>query len=304
MADRTASARVARLLALVPYILTHQGVTFAEASREFGISEAQLKDDLNLIFVSGLPGYTPLELIDVVMDTDSIYIRNADVISKPMRLGVDEALSLLLGLKLIEPLAPEEVSALKEKIGQATTVPIEEVAARFQVIEQPVAPLVNEALVRNRRLLIDYYVPARDEVTTREIDPLGVALVEGQTYVRAYCRLSESLRLFRLDRIYSAKIVDRPAMPPADEQFDEIRIEAEERVVMEIQPSVRWLIDHLHAELVQENPLTISAALANPEFFARLAVSLPDQILVISPPQVVEAIREKARRGLAHYLNS
>lgn len=304
MADNTATSRLARLLALVPYVLTHQGVSFAEASEEFGISEEQLKDDLDLIFVSGLPGYSHLELIDVVMDHDMIHIRNADVIAKPMRLAADEALALILGLQLLEPIAGEEVPALREKIVASSISPIEQVADRIAVIEEvsPVGSIIQDAFSKARRLLLEYYVAARDEVTQREVDPIRVEVAEGHTYLIAYCRLSEGVRHFRIDRIFSAKIVDRPSAPPAEAgnaaplfssgaDLDEVQIS--------ITPSTRWLIDHLNARTIDEN--TISAPLAEPEFFVRLALSMPGQMQVLSPDSIVSEIQLRAKAALSQY---
>lgn len=303
MADSSATSRLSRLLSLVPYVLTHQGVSFEEASREFGISEDQLKDDLNLIFVSGLPGYTPLELIDVVMDHDSIHIRNADVIAKPMRLAPDEALALLLGLQLLEPLAGEEVTALREKISASAVTSIDEVADRIVVVEEvnPVGAIVHEALSKQRRLLLEYYVAARDEMTQREVDPFRVDVVEGHTYLIAYCRLSEGIRHFRLDRVLAAKIVDRPIskMEAISEQTPLFSTSTEDHVTIEISPSARWLIDHLNAHVVGEN--TIVAPLGEPEFFVGLALAMAGQIRITAPMNIVERIQERSKTALAVY---
>lgn len=307
MAERTATARLSRLLALVPYVLTHQGISFAEAAKEFAISESQLKDDLNLIFVSGLPGYTPLELIDVVMDHDTIHIRNAEVISKPMRLAPDEALALLVGLQLIEEMASEEIATLKAKLSEAALLPLIEVAERFAVIDQPAGPLIQDALSRQRRLLIDYYVPSRDEITVREIDPLGVEVIEGHTYLRAFCRSADALRHFRLDRIIAAKIVDRPISPPPAVIHSELGFgvpPGQPEVQIRIASSARWLIDHLNGRVMSEEPLVISADLGNRDFFIRLALSMADQIQVMAPQDLCLAIGEAAKRGLERYESS
>lgn len=304
MADQSATARLARLLALVPYVLTHQGVSFHEAAREFGITEDQLKDDLNLIFVSGLPGYSHLELIDVVMDHDMIQIRNADVIAKPMRLAPDEALALLLGLQLLEPIAGDEVASLREKISQSTTTPLGEVADRIAVIDEvnPVGAIVQDALSKQRRLLLDYYVPSRDEVTEREVDPLRVDVVDGHTYLIAYCRLSEAVRHFRLDRILSAKIVDRPIAPPVALDGN-VRIftssQSAGEVIIKINASQRWLVDHLNACIVDEN--TIAAPMGEPEFFVRLALAMAGQIQITAPEEIVELIGQRAKSALNQY---
>ena len=55
-----------RLLALVPYLLKHPGVQTSEAAALFGVSEEQLRRDLNLLWVCGLPGHGPGDLIDQI----------------------------------------------------------------------------------------------------------------------------------------------------------------------------------------------------------------------------------------------
>ena len=79
---------------MVPYLVTRQGIPLAEAAREFGITEEELVKDLELLFVCGTPGHMPDDLIDAEWDDGHVYLRNADTIARPLRLGIDEALSL------------------------------------------------------------------------------------------------------------------------------------------------------------------------------------------------------------------
>ena len=52
--------------------------------------------------------------------------------------------------------------------------------------------------------------PARDESTERVVDPLRVVTADGNTYLDAYCHLAEDQRLFRLDRVSHAEVLDTP----------------------------------------------------------------------------------------------
>jgi proteasome accessory factor C len=52
----SATQRLSRLLAMVPWLLRRQGVPLAEAARHFGITQEQLVKDLELLFVCGTPG--------------------------------------------------------------------------------------------------------------------------------------------------------------------------------------------------------------------------------------------------------
>ncbi len=57
--------RMTRLLALIPYLTAREdGVSLLEAARDFGVPERQLRSDLELLWMCGLPGYCPGDLID------------------------------------------------------------------------------------------------------------------------------------------------------------------------------------------------------------------------------------------------
>src|SRR5665647_333696 len=90
--------RTARLLNLVPYLVAHQGVSVEKLAEEFDVSESQLLEDLNTLWMCGLPGYTPLELIDLSFDSGYVTIWNAETLQQPRSLSRDEALTLVLGL--------------------------------------------------------------------------------------------------------------------------------------------------------------------------------------------------------------
>ena len=47
--------RLPRLLALVPYLLSRPGIRISEAAADFGVSEQQLRRDLELLWMCGLP---------------------------------------------------------------------------------------------------------------------------------------------------------------------------------------------------------------------------------------------------------
>jgi proteasome accessory factor C len=61
----TATDRVLRMLAMVPYISRRPGVSIGEVANEFGVTTDQVTADLDLLMVCGLPGYYPDDLIDV-----------------------------------------------------------------------------------------------------------------------------------------------------------------------------------------------------------------------------------------------
>src|SRR5947209_16031032 len=93
--------RLGRLLNLVPYLQARPGIRVAEAARDLGITERQLREDLELLWVCGLPGYGPGDLIDMAIDGDQVTITYDAGIDRPLRLTPDEALALVVALRAL-----------------------------------------------------------------------------------------------------------------------------------------------------------------------------------------------------------
>ena len=74
------------MLVVVPYLIQHPGTTLNEASNVFAIPVAQLRRDLEQLFLAGLPPYGPGDLIDVEIDDDGrVWIGMADYFARPNR---------------------------------------------------------------------------------------------------------------------------------------------------------------------------------------------------------------------------
>ena len=123
--------RTARLLDLVPFLNTHQGIALKDLAQHFDVSQAQMSADLTTLWMCGLPGYTPLELMDLEFDSGFVSIRNASTLSKPRTITFQEGVALLLGLDLIASSLPddrqdllEETEILRGRLAKIVGVPI------------------------------------------------------------------------------------------------------------------------------------------------------------------------------------
>lgn len=312
----TSSERLGRLLALVPYLQQHQGVALAEAARTFGVSERQLIDDLDLVFVSGLPGYTPADLIEVDYEGGAITISNADTIARPLRLDLGEAAALLVALRTLA-----EVPGLADRDAlDRTIVKLERAAgdaaeATGQVAvdveaEDQVVPVVRSAVQRARRVHLRYYVAGRDEVTERDVDPIRLLVADGRSYLEGWCRRVEDVRLFRLDRVVEIAETGDPAEVPADatpREADEglFRPSQEDLLVtLELSRAGRWVADYYPCESVtdgEDGGLVVTLRTPDTRWVRRLALRLGGTGRVVDPPDLVRQVRDDARAALAGY---
>ncbi len=311
-----AVGQLPRLLALVPYLLARPGVRFAEAAAVFGVSEERLRKDLDLLWVCGLPGHGPGDLIDVEFEGDTITLFEPAGVTRPLRLTVDEALALVVALRalaetpgLVERDALDRALAKVERVAGAAAQP----AGRIEVAvegEERVLPVVEQALRERRRLHLRYHVPGRDETTQREVDPMRVALAEGRTYLEAWCRAAEGVRLFRLDRVADVRLLDAPAEPPPQAQSRDLSQGVfqpspdDTLVVLALEPAAHWVADHHPCEAVEDGPGgTLVARLRTPDlrWVRRLVLRLGAAARVVAPPELAEAVRNDARQALAAY---
>lgn len=317
MSTQNALARFARLLALVPFLQTHQGISVHEAATSMGISDRELESDLQLLWVCGLPGYSHLELIDLDFESGHISITNADTLAKPLSLTSDEAIALSMGLSLLGALPnadlnedlrsaqakiqagsqrAAELAELTKKVLVIPAQPTNQNTAHFQIIEAA----VHDA----QQVEIDYYVASRDEMTTRTIEPMRLRLIDGVSYVEAWCLLAQGHRLFRLDRIYKAVPLLTPRSHDAEAglEFDEQTQLPEFHI--SVASSGRWIIERHGAKILNEaDPSKISATLAagDRNWLLRLALSAGGDLRVTSDPNLDADIRATARLALSNY---
>jgi predicted DNA-binding transcriptional regulator YafY len=313
-----ATERLSRLLALVPYLVSRQGIPLSEAAAEFDITEAQLVKDLELLFVCGTPGHLPDDLIDVDWDDGTVYLSNADPIARPLRLAVDEALALLVGLRALADvpgLHDREVlertllkleAAAGEAAAPSTQVRVE-VEARGPLAD------VRRALETGRRVHLTYFVPARDETTERDVDPMRVLLVDGRWYLEGWCRRAEDVRLFRLDRVDGLTVLDLPAEVPAaaaERDLSEglFRPTPDDTLVtLELAPPAHWVADYYPVEDVVEvgdDLLLVRLRVADDAWLRQLALRLGGALRVLDPAALADEVASAARMALEAYVRN
>ncbi|MGH2819832.1 MAG: WYL domain-containing protein, partial [Actinomycetota bacterium] len=172
--------RLRRILMMVPYAIRHPGVSVEELSRRFEVPKDSLIEDLHLLFLCGLPGYGPGDLIDVSMEEDRVYVRMADYFAAPLTLTPAEALELhAQGSALAELPEMEEAESLRRALAKLEralgTAGRGDGEALIEVRLEPGAGehvrAIREAVARRRRVELEYLSAARGEMTTRKVDP-------------------------------------------------------------------------------------------------------------------------------------
>ncbi len=176
----------------------------------------------------------------------------------PLRLSMDEAVLLLVGLKLLDEMVeaiefnghsqselmgglmsklsgaiPPDLVAMTDEIVDdivlATVDPLQAITADSShplpmYAIDGVKPILEQAVAEQRSVEINYFSMTREEFTTRKVDPYGLKPDGDLLWMVAFCHLRDDMRVFRVDRIKEASLTHdafvRPETFSLDEFFD------------------------------------------------------------------------------------
>lgn len=309
-----AADRLARLLNLVPYLLARPGIEVADAAADLGVSEKQLREDLELLWVCGLPGYGPGDLIDMAFDGDRVTITYDAGIDRPLRLTPDEALALVVALRMLaetpgmgnRDAIERALAKIESSAGELADAPV---AVRLPGNADRLAR-IRAAVESGRALRITYYTATRDSTGERVVDPIRVFIVDGRGYLEAWCRRAGAVRLFRVDRIDALAELDEPAAPPPRVQLHDLsdgvfRPSADlPLVTLRVGRGGRWITEYYPCEEVVDadgGDWLVTLRVTDLTWGRRLVLGLGPEVTVLSPPELVEEVRAHASSALDRY---
>ena len=292
--------RTARLLDLVPYINTHQGIALKDLASVFEVSNAQMVNDLTTLWMCGLPGYTPLELMDLDFESGYVNISNAPTLAKPRSVTFDEGVALILGLDLLRASIPTDRSDLLEKIDSlsARLSSIINLNSTFSVVapvNQGVSAAIDEALASRSSLEIEYHSMYRDEITQRTIFPIEIIEVEGQQYLSSYCYSATDFRQFKLDRIQKAIVTQESKTIPED-ATDTQRINSRLKV---LKPTREIAERFSRQDLKAGSEFDFQTY--SQQWLERSILSSGDGVALLTPPEIRASIAQMAQSMLDRY---
>jgi proteasome accessory factor C len=292
--------RTSRMLDLVPYINTHQGISLTELAEVFEVSTDQMINDLTTLWMCGLPGYTPLELMDLEFESGYVSIKNAPTLAKPRSITHEEGVALVLGLDVLRSAISSErhdlieaISSLSKRIADLVKLPLALTASSD--ISQDVTTLVNEAISHRSGLKISYHSLYKDEISTRVVLPFEILENQGYLYLHAYCSTTKDFRQFRVDRIQSAEKaeVEKPSLAsPVNPE----KIPFEAKVVRATRDvSERFAESNLEAGTV------FKGSSFSQQWIARSVLASAGAVELLNPADIRSDIRRRAETILNRY---
>lgn len=310
--------QVVRMLAMVPYLQSHEGIPVRDLAREFGVTDRQIRKDLKLLMFTGV-GELPGELIDVDLsaleDDGVVFIRDAEFLSRPLRISRDEGLALVIALRALRSTAGDNTEAIDgalAKLETAIGATSDEIAAPADVLATTVdiglRRTIVDAIDQRHVLHLSYSTEARDAHTERDVEPLRLSIHEGEHYLSAWCRLVEDHRIFRLDRIVDLADTGQTFEPRDAGPALEPRLFTPgpdtPSAVIDIAPSAAWMAEYYRVDVEDERPdgsLRARVYGTDEVWLRRLVLRHGGAVKVVEPAALRSDVAVNARAALQAY---
>lgn len=296
-AQSSPTVKAARLLDLVPFISTHQGISISELAEVFSIAQDELLDDLNTLWMCGLPGYTPLELIDLSFESGYVSIRNAEVLQRVRLLTKEELVVILIGLDLLkESISTEraDLALLIVELQRKVRAIVGSVAAASPIVDSAHRALIVRAQRERRDIEIDYHSLIRDEISQRTVTPLELLEDHGFEVLVAYCHKVAAFRTFRLDNIRTLALGRETSTTPTLASPNSKQYE----IKFHITKRARTTKERFRIELEEgaNNQDLFTARSFSNDWLLRNAMSTLGSTNIVSPTQLLSDLRERVLR--------
>ena len=302
MVDNAAN-RALRTMDLIPYILENPGVSITKLAKQFSVTEKQIESDLQLVFMCGLPGYTPYELIDLIFEEGIVSIIDPQVLDKPRRFTKSELVVIALGLQLLGELSSSDSTRLSKikllsnkitQLGGSNSVIFAPSSSKSPFVE-----VISKAITNKKSLTIQYQSLVKDEVSIRTIFPHNLYFMNGNLYLSAMDLTAKADRVFKVELIKTCEVGNDISSEIVNENNSTIE------VILDVQKTYKNFIERnssiITAVEEQKNCFRVHLKLSNLEWLKRSILSNSPGIKVISPSLLAQEVSALATSLLASY---
>jgi proteasome accessory factor C len=305
----SATADVARMLTLVPWLLERPGASVDEIAETFAVDPDTIRADLAHLDFCGLPGLGGGDLFEVTTVSDRVVVRMAEELKRPLRPTAGEALRLVLTVDAVAEVLGDELPALRSAVGKVrAAVGLPEQAADVLGTDGPASlTSLRDAITAGRQVWLRYQGRTDEAPTERQVDPWGLHVVDGTWYLQGHDHGAGDRRIFRLDRVVEFAMSAEPATTTRPATLDTPRYVPgpdDATVVLEVRSGGRWLEDAVSVDEVvarEAGGARLTFRTDAPGWVANLVLMAGGDAHVVAPDTLRRQVQELARRARKRY---
>lgn len=311
--------RIDRLHAILTHLQSKRKVKAQEVADRFNISLRTVYRDVKALEESGVP---------VIGEAGSGYTIMEGYRLPPVMFTQEEASALLMGAKLAEQLTDASVKKyfdaalfkIKAILRTSDKEYVDQLTDHIEVLQSrlPVDHTANQylaamqkAIVDKKTIFIRYQANSHEEITERQVEPIGLCYYSLNWHLIGWCRLRNGYRDFRLSRIIRLQLKDETfanTHPSLHEYIKSMTWESElqEVVVRFKKETTRYIQDQKYfygfvrdeeaGEYIRMHFVTSTL-----NGFARWLLMFTDSVIIDSPAKLTELTRSLAKDAFEHF---
>ncbi|CUU67358.1 helix-turn-helix transcriptional regulator [Corynebacterium variabile] len=305
-----------RVLSVLAWLHAHPDATLMTTADRFGVSVPQLTEELTRVQESGLPGLLPGSLVDLTVTGARVTLNDTLGLDRPLALTETEAGTLELNLeKLASILADGEradADAAAARLRSLVRFHGDSGGTGGFAPDLPAGPgagvlaALRGAVASRRWVRFSYLSVSSDSLTTREIIPDQVSVLDGVGYLWGRTDADQSAddqRCFAMTRMDAVEILDRTAPAALPREIDAedpfgFRT-AEQWAELELTEEAMWMLEYLpvwHVEGTTRVEIPDTGT-----WLERFILAYAPEITGVVPDALAERVRERSAVALAAY---
>lgn len=297
--------QINRLFEIIYILLNKKSITAKELSEHFEVSQRTIYRDIDTLCECGIPIYTSKGKGGGISLLDN-FILNKSILSE------NEQNEILCALKSLQATNYKDnnsvLSKLSNLFGTTNTNWIEIDFSGWNSNSEENFSLLKHAILNTKVVSFDYY-SSYGEKTTRSVEPIQLWFKDKNWYLKAFCKLKEGQRVFRLSRIKNLFVSDEVFIRKPIEIQDESRNLDQNQEIINLKLNINFSqsyrvydeFDHEQITVNDDNTFTVSASYPQGEWVYSYILSFGPDAIVLEPEYVKNIIKAKLNKMINKY---
>lgn len=298
--------KLERLIAMIYKLLNHEVLSASLLAEEFQVSTRTIYRDIDVICAAGIPviSHQGINGGYGIMDgykMDKSLLGSYDV---------DSLITVLSSLSSV--FEDERAQGTIERLQTVGTSPqTPSLAVNLETLRtDPDALHHLRTGITERKVVRFDYINAKNERTTRDMEPIRLHFKYSNWYIYGFCRTRRDYREFRLSRMMNCSLTQETYQPHLDApiETDLLRQDQVSEVVFRVGPkALAEAMDHFHQadkQFHDDGSMTMQIPVYQPlkaGWLCSFLLSLGSGVEVLEPLELRGIIKEKLQKTLQLY---
>ena len=295
--------QINRLFEIVYILLERKTITAKELAERFEVSTRTIYRDIEILSQAKIPVYANKG------NGGGIGLLEDYVLDKSM-LSEEEQNQILFALQSMEKISNQDEKNILEKMSsifnksKTNWIDVDFSDWGTNGEQNQTFNLIRNAILRHNVIEFVYYNSYGEE-KKRQAEPLQIYFKDKSWYLKAYCRLKQDYRLFKISRMKDIKLLnetfERELPQIKENKFDYKTIQLE----LEISKDMSYRVyDEFKMEDIIKNKngdFIVKVEFPENDWVYGYILSFGENVKVLSPGYVKSIIKEKLQKSLKNY---